>query len=229
MRSIEDVVVTIERWDQERSKDRELVLSQLNAISKNCEEAIEVWQRYLDNPGTGGNQWTAVSWVGPERAKRLHELNLRAAELIHQLCTIAGSEAVRFLAYEDSMIEMAYRQLEQGETGPDMARSAVERMNAHRAYLNSVAERVKSIRLAEAKHAKPVSRPRPGAKKPQASKAKKATVAAAKMPAKKPTRKKAAGSAAKMPAKKKKAAKPARKKSTRKSTKPVRRQNHRRK
>ena len=228
MRSIEDVVVTIERWDQERSKDRELVLSQLNAISKNCEEAIEVWQRYLDNPGTGGNQWTAVSWVGPERAKRLHELNLRAGELIHQLCTIAGSEAVRFLAYEDSMIEMAYRQLEQGETGPDMARSAVERMNAHRAYLNSVAERVKSIRLAEAKHAKPVSRPRPGAKKPQASKAKKATVAAAKMPTKKPAKKKAAVSAAKMPAKKR-AVKPARKKSTRKSTKPVRGHNNRRK
>ncbi len=217
MRSIDDVVVRIEGWERGRSRDRDQVLKGLDALSATCDEAIEVWKRYLDNPGAAGDKWTAVSWVGAERAQRLHELNLRSGELLHQMIAIAGSDAARFVAYEDSIIEMAYRQLGPGETGPDMARSAIDSMNARRVYFRSVVDRVKSIHLAEAKQAKRAPVARPGAKKAQAGKAKKTRAAVAR----KPVRKKSAVSSASTPAQKQ-AAKRAGKTPATRSTTPAR-------
>ncbi|MDA8364348.1 MAG: hypothetical protein M0Z84_11180 [Gammaproteobacteria bacterium] len=212
MKSIEDVVTVIEDWSPARSKDRERLLGCLDALSSNCGEAIKVWQGYLDNPGAGGNQWTAVSWIGPERAKRLHELNLRSGELLHELLEIAGSEAARFHPYEDSMIEMAYRQLGAGETAPDMARAAVERMGAHRSYLGSVLDRIKSMPLVESRTARSASSPRPKTKKKShVGKPKKGTAAGAKKAVKKKAVKKKAA---------KKVAKAAGKKPVRRSKQP---------
>ncbi len=217
MKSIEDVVVKIEGWDRRRSKDRDQVLVGLDALSATCDEAIEVWKRYLDNPGAGGDKWTAVGWVGAERAKRLHELNLRSCELLHLLFAISGSDAARFIAYEGNIIEMAYRQLGPGETGPDMARSAIDSMNARRAYLRSLAERVKSIHLAETTQVKRASAARSGAKKAHAGKTKKTKAVVVK----KQVRKKSAASSARMPVKKD-AARIAGKKTTSRLTKPAR-------
>ncbi len=224
MRSLEEAVVLIEGWGRARSKDRELVLSCLDTLAVTCDEASEVWQRYLENPGAAGNHWTLVSWIGPERAKRLHEINLRAGEQMHQLCTIVGPEVARFCAYEDSMIEMAYRQLGPGETGPDRARSAVEHMNTHHIYLNSVSERVKSIRLADTKSSKRASGTGLSAKKPPAGTAKKTAVAAAKKPVKKKVTR-----ATKKAAKPTKATKANKKKAARQSMKHARRPTARRK
>jgi len=147
MRSLEQVVALIERWRPQQAKDREIVLSRLDGLSTSCGEAIDIWQRYLDAPGAAGDRWTILSWVGPERAKQLHEINLKAVESLQQVCAIAGPEAARFGAYEDNLIEMAYRQFKPGETGLDVARAAIERMRSQREYLNAVAARIRSIRF----------------------------------------------------------------------------------
>ncbi len=157
MRSIEDVVTEVGGWSPDRSGERDLVVVKLDALATNCGKAIEVWQHYLDRPGTAGDRWTALSWVGPERAKTLHELSLRAGDLLRELLTVAGSDTIRFLAYENNMIETAYRQLSPGETGPDMARVSIDRMNASRAYLKSASDRVRSIVLAEARSGRKTS------------------------------------------------------------------------
>ncbi len=151
MKSLEQAVALIGQWGPERAKDRQQILSRIDGLSSSCSEAINIWQRYLDAPGAAGDEWTILSWVGPERAKRLHEINLEASELLRQAGAIAGPEAVRFHAYENDLVEMAYRRLTTGETGPDVARSAIERMHTRRAYLNQVAARIKAIQLVRPK------------------------------------------------------------------------------
>lgn len=217
MRSLEQAVALMEHWKPERAKDREQVLNRINGLSSRCNEAIEIWQRYLDSPGPAGDKWTILSWVGPARAKMLHEINLKAGELLHQACAIAGPEAERIHVYEDSLIEMAYRQFKPGETGPDVARSAIEKMRAHRAYLDQLMARIRSIQFAKPKAAaKGAASTRPAAKKSSGKKAKKAV-------------KKALKTKAPVRSAKKSKAKKAKKKPARAAKKPARKTTARRK
>lgn len=203
MRSLEQAVALMERWKPERAKDREQVLNRINGLSSSCNEAIEIWQGYLDSPGPAGDKWTILSWVGPARAKMLHEINLKAGELLHQACAIAGPEAERIHVYEDSLIEMAYRQFKPGETGPDVARSAIEKMRAHRAYLDQLMARIRSIQFAKPRvAAKGAASARPAAKKSSGKKAKKALKTKAPVRSAKKTKAKKAKKKPARPAKK---------------------------
>ncbi len=199
MKGIDDVVAVVKGWSRERSADRDRIAECLGSLASNCEEAITVWQDYLGNPGSGGDHWTPISWVGAERAKRLYEIHLSSVDTLRTLLATAGPETARSRAYEDSLIEMAFRQFRTDETASDMAQAAIEHMATNRRYLSLVADRIKSIVLSE---------PRKTAK--TAKTAKRAASREAKSPA---LAVKARSAVAKKAVKKKAAKKPAGKKS----------------
>jgi hypothetical protein len=114
---------------------RERARALLDGLVRDCRAAADVWREYLAAPGAAGDIWSLVSWVGPERARRLHEINLSAKAQLLAIGRLAGPEAARFMDLDEDMIEMAYRQLAPGETGPDAARAAIERLDAKAARL----------------------------------------------------------------------------------------------
>ena len=175
MDSLDRAVELISRWKADRQKQRAEALTRLETVGKECQSAVQVWQGYLDKPGAPGDQWTIISWIGPERAKQLHDINLRAKENIEAVCRLAGPQAGRFIALEASanMIESAYRMLKPGESGTDAARAAVQRQQERFEYIRGLIQRIRS--------GKPEGKTAP-AKKSTSGKAKKK---AAAKPAKK--------------------------------------------
>jgi hypothetical protein len=154
MDSLDRAIELVMRWKADRQKQRADVLSRLEAVVKECQAAVQVWQGYLAKPGAPGDQWTIVSWVGPDRAKQLHEINLRAKQNVEEACRMAGPRSGRFVALDDDVIEMAYRMLKPGETGIDAAKTAVQRLQEHMDYIRGLMQRLRT--------AKPASKATPG-------------------------------------------------------------------
>lgn len=172
MDSLDRAIDLVSRWKADRKKQRDEVLTRLESVIKDCQAAIKVWQDFLANPGKPGDQWAIMSWTGPERAKQLHEINLRAKASVEDVCRLAGPAAGRFAVLDDDVIEMAYRQLKPGESGIDAAKTAVTNSQKFMEYLHGLIERVRSAKA-------------PAAGKSPAKKAEKKT-------ATKPAKKKAA-------------------------------------
>jgi hypothetical protein len=146
MDSLDRAVELISRWKVDRQKQRAEVLTRLDAVAKECQSAVQVWQGYLDKPGAPGDQWAIVSWIGPERAKQLHEIDLRAKAEVAAICRLAGPQAGRFIALEGgaNVIEMAYRMLNPGESGTDAAKTAVQRQHERLDYIRGLMQRVRA-------------------------------------------------------------------------------------
>ncbi len=144
MYSLDKAVGLVTKWPADRKKERDEIISLLEEVIKDCRNAIQVWQGYLDAPGDPGDRWTLISWMGPERVKQLHEINLSAKEHIKRVSGIAGPEASRFIIFDEDIIEMAYRQLRPDETGPDAAKAAVQVMNGRIDYVRGLIERIRS-------------------------------------------------------------------------------------
>jgi DNA-binding protein H-NS len=144
MDSLDRAIELVMRWKADRQKQRADVLSRLDAVVKECQTAVQVWQGYLAKPGAPGDQWTIVSWVGPDRAKQLHEINLRAKQNVEEVCRMAGPKSGRFVALDDDVIEMAYRMLKPGETGADAANTAVQRLQERMEYIRGLMQRLKA-------------------------------------------------------------------------------------
>ena len=146
MDSLDRAVELISRWKADRQKQRADVLARLEAVAKECQSAIQVWQGFLDKPDAPGNQWTIISWIGPERAIQLHDINLRAKENVEAVCRLAGPQAGRFIALEGNVdvIEMAYRQLNPGESGTDAAGTAIQRQQERIDYIRGLMQRVRA-------------------------------------------------------------------------------------
>ena len=182
MDSLDRAVELISRWKADRQKQRAEVLTRLEAVAKECQSAAQVWQGYLDKPGAPGDQWAIVSWIGPERAKQLHESDLRAKEEVEAVCRLAGPQAGRFIALEGgaNVIEMAYRMLNPGESGTDAARTAVQRQQERLDYIRGLMQRVRAGKPAGKAVAAKKSAPARGKKKTAAKSAKKTKKAPAK-------------------------------------------------
>jgi hypothetical protein len=146
MDSLDRAIDLVSRWKADRGKQRAEVLARLEGVIKDCQAAIKVWQDFLDKPGAPGDQWTIVSWVGPNRAKQLHEINLRAKASVEDICRLAGPAAGRFAVLDDDVIEMAYRQLKPGESGIDAAKTAVANTQKYMDYLRGLIERARSAK-----------------------------------------------------------------------------------
>ena len=146
MDSLDRAIDLVSRWKADRNKQRAEVLTRLESVIKDCQAAIKVGQDFLDQPGAPGDRWTIMSWVGPTRAKQLHEINLRAKTSVEEVCRMAGPTAGRFVVLDDDVIEMAYRQLKPGESGIDAAKTAVTNTQKYMEYLRGLIERVRSAK-----------------------------------------------------------------------------------
>lgn len=188
MDSLDRAIELVMRWKADRQKQRADALSRLDAVVKECQTAVQVWQGYLARPGAPGDQWTIVSWVGPDRAKQLHEINLRARQNVEEVCRMAGPRSGRFVALDDDVIEMAYRMLKPGETGVDAAKTAVQKMQERMDYIRGLMQRLRTAKLAsKAAPAKAVGKKMVAKKGPAKKSGKKAAKPAKKKvaPAKK--------------------------------------------
>ena len=179
MNSLDKAVELVLRWKADRQKDRAEIVARLEGVIKECQAATQVWQSYLAKPGASGDQWTIISWIGAERAKQLLDINLRAKQMVEEACRMAGPEAGRYVNFDEGPVETAYRQLNQGESGVDAAKTAVERLQARTNHLRGLIERVRSAKPAAAPAKKSASK-KTSTKKP------------AKKAAAKPAKKKAA-------------------------------------
>ncbi len=146
MDSLDRAIDLVSRWKADRKKPRAEVLTRLESVIKDCQSAIKLWQDFLDKPGAPGNHWTIMSWVGPIRAKQLHEINLRAKTSVEEVCRMAGPIAGRFVVLDDDVIEMAYRQLKPGESGIEAAKTAVINTQKYMEYLRGLIERALSTK-----------------------------------------------------------------------------------
>lgn len=169
MNSLETAVAVIAKWPASKEKERAAARTALAGLIADCEAAIKVWEDYLAAPATAGDRWSIVSWIGPERAKQLHELNLGAKARLAQICRSAGGKAARTVDLEDELIEMAYRMLKPGETGTDAARSAVQALQGRIEYLRGLSAQL-AASPAVAKPKPAAGRPKRAAGKPGPSK-----------------------------------------------------------
>lgn len=155
MDSLDQAIDLVSRWKADRNKQRTEVLARLENVIKDCQAAIKVWQDFLDKPGAPGDQWTIMSWIGPARAKQLHEINLRSKASVEDVCRLAGPAVGRFVVLDEDVIEMAYRQLKPGETGIDAAKTAVANTQKYMDYLRGLSERVRSAKAPAAAEKSP--------------------------------------------------------------------------
>ncbi len=174
MDSLDRAIDLVSRWKADRNKQRAEVVTCLESVIKDCEAAGKVWQDFLDRPGAPGAFGSLVIAAGPDRARQLHEINLRAKALIAEVCRLAGPAAGRFVALEDEdVIEMAYRQLRAGENVADAARSALQNLQARTDYLKGLIKRAQTAGV-------PSAGKRPAKKTPKKTVNKKAAARPAK-------------------------------------------------
>ena len=146
MNSLDRAIELVMRWKADRQKQRADVLTRLESVVKECQAAVQVWQGYLAKPGTPGDHWTIVSWIGPDRAKQLHEINLRAKQNVEEICRMAGPQSGRFIGLEENIdvIVMAYRMLKPGETGVDAAKAAVQQQQERMDNIRGLMQRIRA-------------------------------------------------------------------------------------
>jgi len=144
MSSLDEAIGLVSRWKVDRQKNRAAVLAQLEGLTRECQAATKIWQGYASAPGAPGDERSIVSWVGPDRAKQLHEVSLRARDLVQAICRAAGPKVERFADMDESIIEMAYRQLKPGESGVEAANTAISRMQDRVSHIGGLIERVRS-------------------------------------------------------------------------------------
>lgn len=167
------------------------VAATLETIAECGEQALRIWQGYLNSPGAPGDKYSIVSWIGAERAKQLHELSLKAHDLMYSLRASTGEQA-RFLVLGETPVVLAYRGLKEGETGPQAAQAAIAAQQESIAHTRVLAGQVRNFKSSGTAAAK-----KPAGKKAAPKAAKKAA------PKKKQAPKKSAKKAVKKAAKKK--------------------------
>jgi hypothetical protein len=141
-------------------------------------------------PTGSGDRWSIITWIGADRGKQLHEINLDAKARLAAICRSAGGKAARTVDLEDDLIETAYRMLKPGETGIEAAQSAIRTLQGRIEYLRGLPAQLAALPAT----GKAGPKPRRAAGKPKAAKSKSVP---AKKAAKKTTGKKVKKSAAK--------------------------------
>ncbi len=202
MDCLNKTISLIEQGKMDREINRKQAITSVEMMIAKCEEAIKEWQEYLKSPGAPGDKWSVLSWVGPQRAKRLHEIGLEAREQMVQACLSLGAAGGHIAGLEDGVVVSAYGQLATGQTGPDAGKAAVQRMQQDIKHLGRVIERIKAAPAVKVK--KPATVAASKAKQPAAKKPAGKKKPAPKKTGKKPAAKKPAGK--KKPAAKKKSA-----------------------
>ena len=188
MDCLNKTISLIEQGKMDREINRKQAITSLEALIAKCEEAIKVWQDYLKSPGAPGDKWSVLSWVGPQRAVRLHEIGLEAREQMLQACLSLGAVGGHIAGLEDGVVVTAYGQLMTGQTGPDAGKAALQKMQQDIKHLGQVIGRIKSAPAVRVK--KPAAVAAPKAKKQTVKKVAGKKKSAPKKAGKKPAAKK---------------------------------------
>jgi len=171
MSSLDEAIGLVSRWKTDRRKNRAAVIALLEGLVKECQVATKIWQTYASAPGAPGDERSIVSWVGPDRAKQLHDVSLRARDLVQAICRAAGPKVERFADMDESIIEMAYRQLQPGESGVEAANTAISRMQDRVSHIGRLIEHVRSGKPAGKESDRKKSGKKPAGKKVSRKKA----------------------------------------------------------
>jgi len=171
MYSLERAVEQVSRWPSNKDKDRSRLAGMVDELVGYCQQAKKLWQGYQASPGAPGDKFALMSWIGSARANQLHEINLKAKDTLLRLAEAAGPAAGRFANLDDDIIEMAYRQLQSGETGADAAKAAIARIDGQMAYLGKLRQQLLTAKSKPAPDARPAAgKKKPAAKKPPGKK-----------------------------------------------------------
>lgn len=195
MQILDQAVEAIRKQGAKERVNGTQLAAKLEAIAACGEQAVRIWQGYLDNPGAPGDKYTIVSWIGAERAKQLYEQSLQAHVLVKDVCAAAGEQA-RFLVLDESPIALAYRGLKEAETGPQAAQAALAAQQSTNKHLRALADTLRAIRPVAAQ-ATAKAMKKPAAKKAAPKTKKKKAAAKKKAAVKKSATKKAVKKVAK--------------------------------
>lgn len=180
MYSLNKAVELVSRWPSSQQQQRTEVASLLDGLIARCQDAIKVWQGYVQSPGAPGDHFSLVTWVGADRARQLFDIHLAARSQAQRLCDLAGPAAGRMLGLDEDVIEMAYRQLGDGETAAHIAESALAKLEQRIQYLNGLKQRLHATPTAKAGGSARKPGTKPVGKKPATAKKKPAAKKAAK-------------------------------------------------
>ncbi len=178
---------------------RQRSIELLNGMAKDFQAAADVWSGYAKGSGAApADPAYLLYWTGPQIAKKLFDIHLEARNKENELT--AGRSTL-----EDPVVTLAYGLVQEGQTGPALAKSAVEMLNTAISRVKAFAETIRTTVPKKGaasspvvkKASAPATKKKAAAKKPAAKKkapTKKATpkkVAPKKTAAKKPAAKKA--------------------------------------
>jgi len=183
-----------------RGVDGARISAQLEQLAGVGDQAVKIWQAYVDRPETTGDKYSLVTWMGPQPARELYELGLKARSLVDAICAAAGPEA-RFLVMDENPIVMAYVGLREGETGPQAAAERMTQQQERNHHFRDLANRVRALKPGKSGGTSAAGRTKPSARKKAAS-GKKAVAKAVKR-MKRPAAKKSAKATRKSAKKKK--------------------------
>lgn len=150
MYSLSKAADLVSRWPVSMQAQRAAMVARLDALVACCQEATRIWQSYASSPGAPGDRHSLVVWVGPERARQLFDIQLAARREAQALCDLAGPAAGRLVGLDEQVIETAYRQLGEGETGSQAAATALARLDQRIQYLNGLKQRLRAAPMVKA-------------------------------------------------------------------------------
>jgi hypothetical protein len=120
-------------------EQRQQCAATLQSITTQMTTAEQLWQDNLDNPTHSDDRFTAVMWIGAERARALHRVHLDLRDLARTLTTQGGvsfRDTVGIASEVD--IVTAYDQLKPDETGPQRAEQAITTIVARRQQIEQL-------------------------------------------------------------------------------------------
>lgn len=173
MHCLTRAITQIEQGKTSGEINRKQAISCLEAMIAKCAEASTVWQDYLGSSSTPGDKWSVLSWVGAERAKRLHEIGLEARTQMIQAGASLDGRGGHSGALEEAIIELAYGQVKDGETGLDVAKLAIQRMQQRVQEIRKLIARIEAAPHAPVKATKitaPAVKKKPAVPKASAKK-----------------------------------------------------------
>lgn len=138
-----------EHWTRDRRPARDELANYFNGILEGYEEAIRIWQDYIDaDPQTPitGSRWTIINWIGSERAHKLWTVNRRINDYFGRIASLTGAELPWSFPTDEVMIDIADKQLVhvEDETGVNAARGAIERIRERIAHTQALLEEIRA-------------------------------------------------------------------------------------
>ena len=143
MSLLDRAVETIESWGAERKKDRAKCTKRFKEVLGQMDRAITVWEQFLEKAPESGDRFTAVLWIGPKPAKKLHAIYLDNQATAIELTALTGVRFKDSLSLADDLdIVQPYDQLGPGETGSDRAETAIRIMTGRKERIEAAVKRL---------------------------------------------------------------------------------------